>query len=217
MIKIICLFLLTLTFNCYGDSLYQITLLRAAPGALGDLMTEAQQIKKSEKGNLIIMRHSQGDHWDLMLLRPSPKLASEELKFTSLVAFQHSFLSESRMSWEKLKQNAENNGLYHIEMFHAAAGQYDALLKQRQMENAYYQGTGRPGNVIFTTVFGSDMDIFTLGFYKDMLQFATDPDLSDEVYAKAATDAGFESRATIGLYLRQFLSSHFDTLATKVD
>ena len=85
------------------------------------------------------------------------------------------------------------------------------------MENAYYNATEREGNIVFETTFGNDMDLFTIGFYKDLITFATDPDLPDEVFEKAATDAGFESRSSIGLYLRSLLATHNDTLATSVD
>jgi hypothetical protein len=50
-----------------------------------------------------------------------------------------------------------------------------------------------------------------------MIDFATDPDLTDEEFEDAALKAGFESRSTIGLYLRQFLVGHNDTIATKVN
>jgi hypothetical protein len=210
------LILLLTTTVSYAEDLYQVTMLRAAPGSLSALLDETKQLRSSLDDDLVIMRHSQGDHWDLLLMGLAPKEATLQPKLNTPLAFQHSFLSESSTSWAKFKKAADKNGLYHIEMFHAAADQYTALVRQRNMENAYYHGTGRAGNMIFTTVFGNDMDVFTVGFYPDMKAFATDPDLSDETYAKAATDAGFESRSSIGLYLRQFLSSHFDTLATKV-
>ena len=67
---------------------------------------------------------------------------------------------------------------------------------------------------IFETQFGSDTDVFTIVFYKDLKAFATDPDLPEAVFEKAAIDAGFKSRNDIGFYLRQFLVGHQDTLAT---
>ena len=85
------------------------------------------------------------------------------------------------------------------------------------MENAYLTSTQRNANVIFETTFGSDVDSFTIGYYKDMPQFASMPDLPEQTFAKAATDAGFESRNTIGLYLRELILTHNDTLATRVD
>jgi len=208
--------MLLLSHFSYADDLYQVTMLRAAPGSLLALLDETKKLRSDLKDELVIMRHSQGDHWDLLLMRPAKKEAMERPKLSTPIAFQHSFLSQSTTTWKDFKKSADENGLYHIEMFHSAAGKYTALVNQRKMENAYYQGTNRAGNMIFTTVFGNDMDVFTVGFYSDMKAFATDPDLSDELYAKAATDAGFESRSSIGLYLRQFLSTHFDTLATKV-
>lgn len=33
----------------------------------------------------------------------------------------------------------------------------------------------------------------------------------------AATNAGFEARSTIGIYLRELISGHHDTLAIKVE
>ena len=101
-------------------------------------------------------------------------------------------------------------------MFHAAAGHEKDILEQRFMENKYYNATNRPGNVVFETVFGSDVDNFTVGFYKDLKAFATDPDLPKEVFEKAATDAGFSSRSDIGFHLRRFINRHFDTLASHV-
>lgn len=200
-----------------AQSLYRVTLLRAAPASFLPLLEETKKLRQQKNGDLIIMRHSQGDHWDIMLLDPAAKNPATELRFTSDIAFQHTFLAQSTQSWKALRKSSEKHSLYHIEMFHAAPTKLFELIKQREMENAYYHATERDGNVIFTTTFGSDVDVFTVGFYKDFKTFATDPDLPADVYAKAATDAGFESRATIGIYLRTLMSSHKDTIATRVD
>jgi hypothetical protein len=216
-IVITLLLCIPLSVSSHAADLYRITLLRAAPASFATLLEEAKQLRKKQKGDLIIMRHSQGDQWDLMLLDPAAKSPATELKFSSSMAFQHSFLAESDASWQKLRKSSENNDLYHIEMFHAAPNKLAELIKQREMENAYYHATQRAGNIIFTTTFGSDVDVFTVGFYQDLKTFATDPDLSEQTYAKAATDAGFKSRSSIGLYLRSLMSSHHDTLAVKVD
>lgn len=194
---------------------YQVTLLRAAPGELGELIDHVKELKKSSNDNMMIMRHSQGDHWDLMLLAPFDK--PEMVDYSNWVDFQHDFLVESDVNWNDLQKKDSNAGLYHIEMFNAANGLHVELLEQRAMENIYYKETNRDGNVIFVTKFGSDVDNFTLGFYKDMVDFATDPDLTDKQFEDAAKKAGFESRSTIGLYLRQFLVGHNDTIATKVN
>jgi hypothetical protein len=85
------------------------------------------------------------------------------------------------------------------------------------MENNYLVATQRPANLIFETVFGSDVDLFTLGIYPNLAAFAAEPELAPEVFEKAATDAGFRSRSDIGFYLRQFLVGHHDTLATQIE
>lgn len=199
----------------FAQNNYQVTLLRAAPGELGKLLDHVKKQKSDAEGNMMIMRHSQGDHWDLMLMAPFQK--PEMHDYSNWVDFQHDFLVESEISWKQLMQKDADAGLYHIEMFNAAHGLHEELLEQRAMENIYYNETNRSGNVIFVTKFGSDVDNFTLGFYKDMVDFATDPDLTDKQFEDAALKAGFESRSTIGLYLRKFLVGHNDTIATKVN
>jgi len=194
---------------------YKITLLRAAPGELGNLLEHVKLQKNSAGEEMMIMRHSQGDHWDLMLLTPFKNL--EMYKYSKWVDFQHDFLAESETNWKELLKKDSESGLYHIEMFRAAKGLEEELLEQRRMENVWYSEIGKDENVIFTTTFGNDVDNFTLGFYKDMVDFATEPDLSEEEIDKAAKKAGFESSSTVGLYLREFLVGHNDTIATKVE
>lgn len=209
------LFVSMLTSNVLAQD-YRVTLLRAAPSALPALIEETKILKKSKKDQLVIMRHSQGDHWDLMLLAPQGNNPLEVYKFESSIAFQHTFLAKSDIDWNEIAKRAKRSNLFHIEMFNAAPNKYKELVKQRHMENTYYHATEREGNVVFETTFGNDMDVFTVGFYKDLKTFATDPSLPNAVFEKAATDAGFKSRSSIGLYLRELLSSHQDTLASQV-
>lgn len=206
-----------MSFSCSSDELYRITLLRAAPGSLATLIEQTSSYKSTQQGNVSIMRHSQGDHWDLMMLEPAGKQPLNSHDFSNIADFQQSFLAKSATTWQQLKARTKSSGLFHIEMFHAVHGKANELLKQRTMENTYLTSTQRQANVIFETTFGSDVDSFTIGYYKDMLAFAAMPDLASEVFSKAATFAGFKSRDDIGLYLRQLIVSHHDTLATRVD
>lgn len=208
-------FVMLLSLPVFAQNDYKITLLRAAPGELGDLIEHVKQQKANAQGNLIIMRHSQGDHWDLMLLAPFDKPEMDD--YGNWVDFQHDFLAESKTKWNELLERDSNTGLYHVEMFRAAKGLEEELLEQRRMENVWYNKIGKDENVIFTTTFGSDVDNFTMGFYKDMMDFATEPNLSEEEINTAAKAAGFESSSTVGLYLREFLVGHNDTIATKVN
>ncbi|NND71591.1 MAG: hypothetical protein HKN43_08425 [Rhodothermales bacterium] len=198
----------------YSEHLYRVTLLRAAPGGLATLVDESRSYKQSMDGNVVIMRHSQGDHWDLMFLEPFDNNILNRRDWR--VSFQDDLIASSDWNWQRIKEAAASAGLFHIEMFQAAAGLENALLREREMENEYLEATGRNGNAIFVTRFGSDVDNFTIGFYPDMVTYATDPDLPDEVYHKAATDAGFASRSDIGFFLRQFIVGHNDTLASQV-
>lgn len=200
-----------------ADQQYRVTLLRAAPGNLAQLIEKTSHYKAQQKNDVSIMRHSQGDHWDLMMLEPAGKAPLKTQDFRAIADFQHSFLAKSRISWQQLKPKTTVSGLFHIEMFHAVHGKSQELLKQRAMENQYLTSTMRQANVIFETTFGSDVDSFTIGYYKDLTTFAHMPDLTNEVFSKAATNAGFKSRDDIGLYLRELIVSHHDTLATRVD
>ncbi len=211
------LFISLFSFTVTASELYRITLLRAAPGNLPALIEQTKKYKHSVKGQLSIMRHSQGDQWDLMLFEPAGKNPLQTQNFGDLADFQHSFLAESDTVWAQIKPQADVSNLFHIEMFHAVHGKSSELLKQRQMENKYLLATQRKANVIFKTTFGSDVDSFTIGYYKDLTAFAFMPDLPKEVFEKAATDAGFKARNDIGFYLRELILTHHDTLATRVD
>lgn len=196
---------------------YHVSLLRAAPGFMPELIEQAKATKQALKGDMLIMRHSQGDHWDLMLMMPQRAAALNVKSYQSLVNFQHDFLVKSEVGWDALQSESKGADLFHIEMFQAGRGLYDKLLEQRMMENNYLQATQRTTNFIFETLYGSDVDMFTLGIHKDLLSFAFEPDLPAHEFEKAATDAGFKARSDIGFYLRELLVGHQDTLASQVD
>lgn len=101
---------------------YQVTLLRAQPGELPKLLQEAKNTRKNSTNGLLIMRHSQGDHWDLMLLQPTPSGLPVVRDYSAWAHYQLDFLAASTEPWSKLQQRAGSSGLFHIEMFHAAAG-----------------------------------------------------------------------------------------------
>jgi len=225
-----------------ADTVYRTVLLRAAPGSLDALLelyvNRRAVYQQAGIEQPVLMRHSQGDQWDLMALFPIGSMSdyfgedrlsrldqagrgaglSEEAfqdSIRSLVAFREEVFVEGP-SVEVLREQAEGAGLYHVEMFVAVAGRYDELVEQREMENAYYHATNRDGNLIFVRLAGARWDVFTVGFYDSMQQFAADPELPREVLEQAAVDAGFESRSTIGTYLRELIHHHNDTLAVPV-
>ena len=68
-----------------GETLHRMTLLRAAPGRLLELVAAV-------KGRGLVLRHSQGDQWDLMVLAPvagyGDLAGAPPLADTALVAWQ---------------------------------------------------------------------------------------------------------------------------------
>lgn len=224
-----------------GDYLYKVTTIRAATGALANLLAWEAQLKASnyydEAGEEppLLMRHSQGDQWDLLAIVPMQSWFAyhseaatkqrgeatarhEELIAVgeNLVAFNEDHFAYGP-SWSTLKDAYTANDFFHIEMFEAAPGKMHALLEQRRMENVYLKATGQIPNMIFRRAAGSDVDAFTIGFHPSFSAFAAPADVTDEEKERAAKAAGFEGLADISFYLRSLISGHHDTLAVKVD
>jgi hypothetical protein len=194
-----------------GETLHRMTLLRAAPGRLLELVAAV-------KGRGLVLRHSQGDQWDLMVLAPVAGYAelagAAPLADPVLIAWQEDEIVRGP-DVARLDGFAAA-GLYHIEMFVALAGRRSDLLREREMENAYLANLGRPRNAIFVREFGAAWDAFTIGGYRSWKHFAERDDIPPDRSAAAARAAGFEGDDRIGPYLRSLIQSHHDTLATPV-
>ena len=194
-----------------GETLHRMTLLRAAPGRLLDLVAAV-------KGRGLVLRHSQGDQWDLMVLVPltsyADLAAAPPLADPGLVAWQEDELVRGP-DVTRLDGFAAA-GLYHVEMFVALAGRRADLVREREMENAYLAALGRPRNAIFVRELGAAWDAFTIGSYRSWKHFAERDDIAPDRAAAAARAAGFDGDDRIGPYLRSLIQSHHDTLATPV-
>lgn len=215
--------------------LYRAKFAQAAPGKLLELI---DLHKKSLPGYSaagdeppFVIRHSQGDKWDLMMLFPiggygeyyKPERIAKRsqtegqfaAKFKEMVAWQEDLfvygppLDELRAAFAKA-------GFFHLEIFISLAGKQADLYKEREMENAYQRTLNRPGNFIFVRDQGAVWDLFTLGFYRDLKHYAESADISEKDQDAAARAAGFESSRHIGPYLRSLISQHHDTLAVAV-
>lgn len=194
-----------------GETLQRMTLLRAAPGRLLDLVAAV-------KGRGLVLRHAQGDQWDLMVLAPvagyAELAAAPPLADASLVAWQEDELVRGPDIGRR--EGFADAGLYHIEMFVALAGRRGELVHEREMENAYLAALGRPRSAIFVREFGAAWDAFTIGAYRSWKHFAERDDIAPDRSTAAARAAGFEGDDRIGPYLRSLIQSHHDTLATPV-
>lgn len=240
--KRILLFILFVGFSQNSiaqDYIYETITIRAKPGKLLELIDHIKDdIRNHEEYGIekpYLMRHSQGDQWDLLLmvpvgenLEPFFSVSSVDMrsksrtlnqsygsKYYELVSYQEELFVYGP-PLNIFKDRFENFDYYHVEMFIALAGKQAELLKEREMENVYLKEIDRGENLIFTKIMGSEIDIFTLGFYRDIKHFAESADIPLDVEDKAAKVAGFEGVNYIGSYLRSLLLKHNDTLAGAV-
>jgi len=215
--------------------LYRANLVQAAPGKLLELI-DLQKSRLSEYRNAgdeqpFMMRHSQGDRWDLLLLIPMGSYA--DYYSAERVAKRMQLMKESQnkldalIAWQEdvfvygpplaeLQKAFASSAFFHVEMFDALAGKQAELFKEREMENAYLKALKRPENLIFVRDAGAAWDLFTIGTYRDLKHFAESASIPEADQEAAAKAAGFEAASRIGPYLRTLINSHHDTLAVSV-
>lgn len=238
--RVILLVLLLVSFNAFSqDYFYKVTTMRAAPGKLLELIDMLKEDMQNHNQLGIrepyLMRHSQGDHWDLLLIYPIGTSLGNHFTNTAInkrkasktqdqpydsdyydwISFQEEQIVKGP-DFVDFNRRFREFGYYHVEIFQALAGKRKELLKEREMENVYLKEIGRDDNLIFTKVMGGEADTFTIGFYRDIKHYAESADIPIEKENAAAKVAGFESVYTIGSYLRSLLLEHHDTLAGAV-
>jgi hypothetical protein len=221
-----------------GNYLYRFVIVQAAPGKLLDLIdlyrSRMPAIAAGGDELPFVVRHSQGDHWDLCIIYPSGSFteyyskervakraaaadasgvpnAEFARRFYSMVAW-HEDLYAAGPPLEVFRQHVRGMGLAHFEMLLALAGKRDELIKERQMENVFNRERGRGGTLIFVHDQGAAWDVITLGVYRDWRHYGESENIPAEVSAAAATKAGFPSPDAIGPYMRTLISTHRDTL-----
>jgi hypothetical protein len=224
-----------------GNYLYRVTTVRAATGSLSDLLDSISELKatdyfaKSGEPAPLVMRHSQGDQWDLLIITPMnswetyyenaaiERRTGAAASFAKLLADRVALIAFSEdhfaygPTFSTILNTFKKNNFFHIEMFKAAAGKSTELLEQRRMENVYLAATGQTTNMIFRRAAGSDVDVFTIGFHQSLEAFAAPANVTDEEKDAAAKSAGFKELSDISFYLRSLISGHNDTLAVRVN
>lgn len=223
------------------SELYRVTLIRAAPGRLLDVIDAYRQrmpfYDAAGEARPAIVRHSQGDQWDLMVIQPvgslpgyygservgrrvqtgerlgTPPHAFDDM-LRDMVAWREDtfFVGGSRAEFERRFAEA---GYFHIEMFVALPGKAQELIREREMENDFLRRIGRSQNLIFSRALGGAWNSFTIGFYRNLQHYAEPTTMSADDQQAAAIAAGFEGADRIGTYLRTLIASHHDTLGTK--
>jgi hypothetical protein len=221
-----------------GEYLYRFVIVQAAPGKLLDLIdlyrSRMAVIAAGGDELPLVVRHSQGDHWDLCIIYPSgsfteyysrERVAKREAagnasgvsnaefarRFYSMVAW-HEDLYAAGPPLDVFREHVRGMGLAHFEMLLALAGKRDELVKERQMENVYNLERGRGGTLIFVHDQGAAWDVVTLGVYRDWRHYAEQETIPAEASAAAAKKAGFASPEAVGPYMRTLISTHRDTL-----
>ena len=221
-----------------GDYLYRFVIVQAAPGKLPDLIelyrSRMPVIAAGGDELPFVVRHSQGDHWDLCIIYPSGSFsdyysrervakrraagdasgvpnAEFARRFYSMVSW-HEDLYAAGPPLEVLREHVRGMGLAHFEMLLALAGKRDDLINERQMENVFNRERGRRGTLIFVHDQGAAWDVITLGVYRDWRHYAEYETIPADVSAAAAKKAGFASPDAVGSYMRTLISTHRDTL-----
>jgi hypothetical protein len=211
--------------------LYKTTLVQAAPGRILEIIDLYKAaIAETKDQPPLWMRHSQGDHWDLLLLFPIKSY--EEYYSVERIAKRKAQQAawskvDPLIAWREdvfvygpppdaLRGVFASSSFFHVEMFHALAGQQADLIKEREMENAYLKVLKRPENFIFVRDQGAAWDVFTIGAYRDLRHFAESAGIPEANQEAAAKAAGFPAANRIGPYLRTLIASHHDTLAVTV-
>jgi hypothetical protein len=224
------------------QALYRLQMLQAAPGRLLELIDvvkkHAALAAAGGEAAPVIMRHSQGDHWDLAVLWPmddwaayfSPaRIATREAaartsgrawadverELDPLVSW-HEDLFMRGPSVDALRAHVKDMGLLHYEMMQALPGNREALIEERRMENAFNRNRGRGETLIFVREAGSDWDVVTLGVYRNWTQYAESDLISKQTSDDAARKAGFTGADGVGPYMRTLISTHRDTLGPLV-
>ena len=224
--------------------LYRAEFVQAAPGRLMELIDfyQRQQPAYDAAGEPrpLVIRHSQGDRWDLLVLVPlgdvtylSPDRAArrerawdasrvpraeQKRKRRDLVAWREELYVRGP-AVEEVGPAFAAAGLAHLEIFQALPGSYDALRHERDMEDAFNRAAGRSPLLVFTRdpeLGGASWDLFTIDLYRDLMDYAQRSTVLPAKADSAARVAGFGAAADIGPTLRRYIAKHHDTLGTVI-
>jgi hypothetical protein len=222
--------------------LYRFVLIQAAPGRLLELIDLYKQripvITAGGDEAPYIVRHSQGDRWDLCVIYPSGSFTSYygadrmrrrdaaaaasgvtgaqfAKQFYDLVAWHEDVYVEGP-PLPVFREYVKDLGLVHLEMFQSLAGKRDALIDERKMESAFNRARSRPEALLFTHEQGAAWDVITLDGFRNWRHYAESETIPAEVNDAAAKKAGFANMDAVGPYLRSLIALHHDTLATVV-
>src|SRR5438034_1664043 len=222
--------------------LYRFVLIQAAPGRLLeliDLYRKRLPVMAAGGDELpFIVRHAQGDRWDLLVIYPSGSFteyySAERMRRRESAASASGVTGEQfarqfydLVSWHEdvyvegpplaaFRDYVKDAGLVHLEMFQALAGKRDLLIEERRMESRFNRERSRPEALLFTHEQGAAWDVITLDAFRNWRHYAESETIPQDVNDAAAKKAGFANADAISPYLRSLIALHHDTLATVV-
>jgi len=222
--------------------LYKTTFVRAAPGKIVDLIAFYKSRRPVDEASgdtpPFWWRHTQGDQWDLMLLFPmgsyteyysKARLARREkaASASGLPLKEFAKKLNACISWredvfvmgpplETVKKAFQGTAYYHLEIFISLPGRQEELFREREMENMYAVGNGRPENMIFVRDQGAVWDMFSLGCYRDLQHWAESSPLPKDKRDAIARQAGFADADAIGPIMRTLIDMHRDTMGVAI-
>ena len=225
-----------------ATELYRFVFVQAAPGRLLDLIDLYRKripvITAGGDEAPYIIRHSQGDRWDLAVIYPSGSFTSyygvdrmsrrtKAAEASGVTNAQFAKQFYDLVAWHEdvyvegpplpvFRDYVKDLGLLHLEMFQALAGKRDALIEERRMESAFNIARSRPGALLFTHEQGAAWDVISLDGFRNWRHYAESETIPQEVSDAAAKKAGFANMDAISPYMRSLIALHHDTLGTPV-
>lgn len=210
-----------------GQEIYHVTVSRAAPGKLNDLISAYRSMNDPSAQNMMLFRHRQGDSWDLVAITPQgPRAVVEPTAPPAVQAFTAQFqmarawhgdsffagppLAEFQRSLTPARANQMPQALYIVSMYQALPGRRADLGKLLQRLSS--AGAIPNSAVALSHVEGAPWDFILLQRYDTWQQFVDDEQRGEELAKKA----GFASAQAQSDELRSLMSMHADTLTTRI-
>ena len=197
-----------------AQELYHAHFVKAAPGKLPDLIAAyaAAPVPVGEQ-KPIILRHREGDDWDLLVLTPfgksettvtaasSPDMQAQYAKFrASSERHTDSFVAGPPWAQAQKAFGADAGGVYVVGVYRSANGHHDQLGQALETIAA----TGPAGRTVtFRHVEGGPFDFIQIAHF-------------DSWNAIDAPAAGQTAPQAQGLELRQHMAEHHDTICIRV-
>ncbi len=217
--------------------LYRVHFFKAAPGKLPDLLDAYRNYPAPDASTPrpLVFRHSEGADWDLMVIyplgaqaamnaNPAP-LSAEQKSFRDRVMADYAWHTDTYASGPPLAEvqkalsaprdysqsGDSSSAVYEVEQFVALPGQHDVLGQFLGRDAA---ASGAAATLRFEHVMGDAWDFLLI------LRYNSWQDLAG-VQSGSAADAlartqGFANAESVGLELRQHISSHQDTVASRL-